>query len=76
MLAGPQPAHETVVDAAERLRLFIRDADDGELRETVEVVDDAGVLQLIDLVKDDDRSRAVVLLKAVDELIGSRTLER
>jgi ATP-dependent DNA helicase RecG len=36
----------------------------------VEVVDDAGVLQLVDLVKDDDGSRAVMLLEAVNELVG------
>jgi len=35
------PAHEVVIDAAERLLLLVRDADDFELREAVEVVDDA-----------------------------------
>jgi len=40
----------------------------------VEVVDDAGVLQLIDLVKDNDCSRAVVLLESVDEFVVRRRL--
>jgi hypothetical protein len=35
----------------------------------VKVVDNAGVLELIDLVKVDDRSRGVVLLEAVDEFV-------
>ena len=74
VLAGSQPAHEAVVDAAEQLLLLVRDADDGELREAVEVVDDAGVFELIDLIKDDDRSRVVVLLEAVDEFIVRRRL--
>ena len=69
VLAGAQSAHEAVVDAAEQFLLLVRDADDCELREAVEIVDDAGVLELIDLVKDDDGSRAVVLLKPVDEFI-------
>jgi len=42
--------------------------------EAVEVVDDAGVLQLIDLVKDNDCSRAVVLLESVDEFVVRRRL--
>ena len=40
----------------------------------MEVIDDAGVLQLIDLVKDDDGSRAVVLLEAIDEFVVGRRL--
>jgi hypothetical protein len=39
------------------------------MRETVGVVDDAGILELVDFVEDDDRSRAVVLLVTVDELV-------
>ena len=74
VLAGAQPAHEAVVDAAEQLLFLVRDADDRELREAVEVVDDAGVLQLVDLVEDDDGSRTVVLLNAVDELVVRRRL--
>jgi hypothetical protein len=69
VLAGAQPAHEAIVDAAEQLLFLVRDADDRELREAVEVVDDAGVLQLVDLVEDDDGSRAVMLLEAVDEFV-------
>jgi hypothetical protein len=61
VLAGAQATHEAVVHAAEQLLFLVRDADDRELREAVEVVDDAGVLQLVDLVKDDDGSRAAVL---------------
>jgi hypothetical protein len=74
VFAGAQPAHETVVDAAEQFLFLVRDADDRELREAVEVVDDAGVLQLIDLVEDDDRSRTVVLLEPVDEFVVRRRL--
>jgi hypothetical protein len=48
VFAGAQSAHEAVVDAAEQFLLLVRDADDGELWEAVEVVDDAGVLELID----------------------------
>lgn len=69
MFTRTEPTHEPVVDAAEQLLFLVRDADDRELRETVEVVDDAGVLQLVDLVEDDDGSQAVVLLKAVDEFV-------
>jgi len=64
-----EPTYEAVVDAAEQLLFLVHDADDRKLREAVEVVDDAGVLQLVDLVKDDDGSRSVVLLKAVDEFV-------
>ena len=69
MFAGAQAAHEAVVDAAEQLLFLVRDADDRELREAVEVVNDAGAFELVDLVKDDDRSRAVVLLEPVDEFV-------
>jgi len=72
VLAGAQPAHEPVVNAAEQLLFLVRNADDCELREAVEVVDDAGVLQLVDLVEDDDRSRALVLLEAIDEFVVRR----
>jgi hypothetical protein len=74
VFAGAQAAHEAVVDAAEQLLFLVRDADDRELREAVEVVDDAGVLELVDLVEDDDRSRTIVLLKAVDEFVVGRRL--
>ena len=74
VFAGAQSAHEAVVDAAEQLLFFVRDADDRELREAVEVVDDAGVLKLVDLVEDDSGSRAVALLKAVDEFVVRRRL--
>jgi len=74
VLAGPQPAHETVVDAAEQFLLFVRDADDGELREAMEVVDNAWLFELVDLIEDDDRTRAVVLLEAVDEFVVGRRL--
>ena len=69
-----EPAHEAIVDAAEQLLFLVRDADDRELREAVEVVDDAGVFELVDLVEDDDRSRAVVLLEPVDEFVVGRRL--
>jgi len=69
VFAGAQPTHEAVVGAAEQLLFLVRDADDRELREAVEVVDDTGVLELVDLVEDDDGSRAVVLLEAVDEFV-------
>jgi hypothetical protein len=35
----------------------------------VEVVDDAWVFELVDLIEDDDRTRAVVLLEPVDEFV-------
>ena len=69
-----EPTHKPVIDAAEQLLFLVRDADDRELREAVEVVDDAGVLQLVDLVENDDRSRAVVLLEAIDEFVVGRRL--
>ena len=69
VFAGAQPAHEAVVDAAEQFFFLVRDANDGKLWETVEIVDDARVFKLVDLVKDDDGSRAVVLLEAVDEFV-------
>jgi len=74
VFAGAQAAHEAVVDAAEQLLFLVRDADDRELREAVEVVDDARVFELVDLVEDDDGSRAVVLLEAVDEFVVRRRL--
>jgi len=74
VLAGAQPTHQPVVDAAEQLLFLVRDADDRELREAVEVVDDAGVFELVDLVEDDDRSWAVVLLETVDEFVVGRRL--
>lgn len=74
MFAGAQAAHEAVVDAAEQLLFLVRDTDDRELREAVEVVDDAGVLQLVDLVENDDGSRAVMLLESIDEFVVRRRL--
>jgi len=74
VFAGAQPTHKPVVDAAEQLLFLVRDANNCELREAVEVVDDAGVLQPIDLVKDNDCSRAVVLLESVDEFVVRRRL--
>ena len=74
VFAGAQPAYEPVVDAAEQLFSLVRDADDRELWETVEVAYNVGVLQLVDLVKDDDGSRAVVLLEAIDEFVVGRRL--
>ena len=40
----------------------------------MEVVDDAGVLELVDPVEDDGGSRAIVLLEAVDEFVVRRRL--
>jgi hypothetical protein len=74
VFAGAQSAHEAVVDAAQQLLSLVRDADDRELWETVKVIDDARVFKLVDLVEDDDRSRAVVLLEAVDEFVVWRRL--
>jgi len=37
--------------------------------DTLKDVNYAGVFELVDLVEDGDRSRAVVLLKAVDEFV-------
>jgi len=74
VFAGAQAAHEAVVDAAEQLLFLVRDADDRELWEAVEDVNDAGVLQLADLVENDDGSRAVMLLEAVDEFVMRRRL--
>ena len=64
-----QPTHEAIVDAAEQLLLLVRDADDRELREAVKVVDNAVVLQLVALVEDANRSRAVILLEAISEML-------
>ncbi len=74
MFARTEPTHEAVVDAAEQFLFRVRDADDRILREAVEVVDDAGVFELVDLVEDDDRSGAVMLLEAVDEFVVRRRL--
>jgi len=73
VFAGAQPTHKPVVDAAEQLLFLVRDANNCELRGLWRV-DDAGVLQLIDLVKDNDCSRAVVLLESVDEFVVRRRL--
>ena len=40
----------------------------------MKVVDDARVFELVNLVKDDDRSRPVVLLKPVDKFVVGRRL--
>ncbi len=64
-----ETTHEAVVDAAEQFLFLIRDTNDRKLREAVQVVYHAGILQLVDLVEDDDGSRTVVLLKAVDEFV-------
>ncbi len=65
VFAGAQATHEMLVDAAEQLfSLFAKH--DRELREAVEVVNDAWIFELIDLVEDDDGSRPVMLLEAVD----------
>jgi hypothetical protein len=69
VFAGAQSAHEAVVDAAEQLLFPVRDADNCELWETVEVVDNTRVLELVNLVEDNDGSRAVVLLEAVDKFV-------
>jgi len=74
VFAGAEATHEAIVDAAEQLLFLVRDADNRELWETVEVVDDAGILKLVDLVEDNDRSRTVVLLKAVDQFVVRRRL--
>jgi hypothetical protein len=74
VFAGSQAAHEPVVDAAEQLLFLVCDANNSELRETVEVVDDAWVFELVDLIEDDDRTRAVVLLEPVDEFVVGRRL--
>lgn len=74
MLAGSQSTHETIVDATEQLLFLVRDADNRELWEAVKVVDDAGVFELVDLIEDNDCSRAVVLLESVDEFVVRRRL--
>ena len=38
----------------------------------MEVVNDAGVFELVDFIEDDDGSRAVVLLEAVDEFVVNK----
>ena len=69
VFAGAQPTYEPVVDAAEQLFFLVRDTDHRELLHTVEVVDEARVFELVDLVEDDDGSRTVVLLEPVNELV-------
>jgi hypothetical protein len=69
VLAGAQPAYKAIVNAAEQLFFLVRDADNRELWETVEVVDDTRVFQLIDLIEDNDGSRAVVPLESVNEFV-------
>ncbi len=74
MLARTEPTHKAVVDAAEQFLFLVRDADNRELREAVEIVDDAGIFELVDLIKDDDGSRAVMLLEAINEFVMRRRL--
>ena len=74
MLTGAQSAHEAVVNAVEQLIFLVRDTDDRELWQTMEVVDDAGVLKLVDLIEDDDSTRVVVLLEPIDEFVVRRRL--
>ena len=49
-----QAAYEAVVDTAEQLLFLVCDADDRELGKAVQVVDDAGVFELVDLIEADD----------------------
>jgi len=49
-----QAAYEAVVDTAGQLLFLVCDADDRELGKAVQVVDDAGVFELVDLIEDDD----------------------
>ena len=56
MLAGSQSTHQAVVDLAEQLFFLVGDTDHRELREAMEVVDDAGIFEMVGLVEDDHRS--------------------
>lgn len=76
LFTRPKLTHEPVVDTAEQLLLIVREADDRVLQEAVEVVDDARVLEFIDLVENDDGSQATVVLKPVNELIWSVDCQR
>jgi hypothetical protein len=69
VFAGAKPTYEPVVDAAKQLFFLVCDIDHRELLHTVEVVDEARVFELVDLVEDDDGSRAVVLLEPINELV-------
>lgn len=69
MFVGAQPADEMVVDAGGQLFLLVRDTDDNKLWKTMEVIDDAQVFELVNLVKDDDRLLAVALLRALNESV-------
>jgi hypothetical protein len=69
VLAGPEPADKPVVQPVEQGDFLVGDTDERELREAVEGVDDAGVVELVDLVEDDDGPGAVVALEPVDQLV-------
>jgi len=69
VFARPEATHEPVVDTTEELFFFVGDTDNRELRQTVEVVDDSRVFELVDLVEDYDRPRSIVLLQSIDELV-------
>src|SRR6056297_1049568 len=70
--AGLQPARQPVVELGEQLLLAVGDEDRRDRGHPVEVVEDAFVLQLVDLVEDDDELRAVVLPEAVQQLVLRR----
>jgi hypothetical protein len=74
VFAGAESTHQTVVDAAEQLLFRIGNADNRELWQAMEVVDDARVLKLIDLVEDNHGSGAIVLLEPIDEFVVGRRL--
>lgn len=69
VLAGAEAAHEAVIDAPQQFFFSVGDADDGKLGEAVEIIDDAWIFELVDLVKDDDSPGTIVLLEPVDEFV-------
>jgi hypothetical protein len=51
VLAGAESTHQAVVDLAEQLLLFVGDTDHRELWEAMEIIDDAGIFELVGLVE-------------------------
>lgn len=69
VLAGAKSTHEALVDTTEQLSFLVGDANERDLREAMEIVDDAGVFELVDLVENYDSLRAVILLKSIDKFV-------
>jgi len=51
VLAGSQSTHQPVVDLPEEFLFFVGDTDHRELWEAMEIIDDAGIFELVGLVE-------------------------